>query len=607
MNYTFDALNRMKTVSSTTGVTTYGYDRALEKHPLDGQSLALGLRDGLSSVGNRQGNSTSSERPPRSPIAHQVASPPDTFRGPVGNRAFVEYANGTQAHYQYDDLNRLTQLTNVDILDNPISQHTYTLGTAGNGLQMAETLPTGNRAVDYTYDDLYRLTEEQVTDPVHGNSTTSFTYDATGNRLTQTVDDGTVITTTYTYDANDRIQSETGTDTITWQYDANGNTVAKYINGSLDTTYDYNSQNRLIEADVQGQITNYTYDPSGIRQSSTTAGQSTNYLVDPNRAYAQVLEELDHLGNANVIYSYGDDLLSQTRAEGAFIYHYDGLGSTRALTDQTGTSTDSYIYTAFGELKEQQGTTPNTYLYTGEQLDPNLGFYYLRARYYNPSNGRFPSMDTWIGRSADPRTLHKYLYTHADPVNGVDPSGHVTLMQVGIALSITGTLASSGYGAYQVYNGDYSGAAWTFAEIVALNGVTFWGVKGYKNSVKFLSWWSKNRKVRQTYNKIVNQMQVEAAAMRAANKPLRAIAERMVKLRNEAKATTRATMDPRDVAKLEARNMRDYGDKLGPTLDDMIAKYRVRNPGATTDEILGMVVEGSRDTSFLYNLFFFAF
>ena len=295
---------------------------------------------------------------------------------------------------------------------------------------MAETLPTGNRAVDYTYDDLYRLTEEQVTDPVHGNSTTSFTYDATGIRLTQTVDDGTVITTTYTYDANDRIQSETGTDTITWQYDANGNTVAKYINGSLDTTYDYNSQNRLIEADVQGQITNYTYDPSGIRQSSTTAGQSTNYLVDPNRAYAQVLEEQDHIGNANVIYSYGDDLLSQTRAEGAFIYHYDGLGSTRALSDQSGLSTDSYIYTAFGELQEQQGTTPNTYLYTGEQLDPNLGFYYLRARYYNPANGRFPSMDTWMGRSSDPRTLHKYLYTHADPVNGVDPSGNVTLQGV---------------------------------------------------------------------------------------------------------------------------------------------------------------------------------
>ena len=78
---------------------------------------------------------------------------------------------------------------------------------------------------------------------------------------------------------------------------------------------------------------------------------------------------------------------------GTNYYHYDGLGSTRALSNNSGVITDTYIYDAFGELLNQTGDTENNYLYTGEQYDPNLGFYYLRARYMNPGIGRFISMD----------------------------------------------------------------------------------------------------------------------------------------------------------------------------------------------------------------------
>jgi len=62
-------------------------------------------------------------------------------------------------------------------------------------------------------------------------------------------------------------------------------------------------------------------------------------------------------------------------------------------------------------------------LYTGEQFDTSAQQYYLRARYYDPSNGRFNRMDDFTGNTQDPQSLHKYLYCHANPVNGVDPSG----------------------------------------------------------------------------------------------------------------------------------------------------------------------------------------
>lgn len=118
---------------------------------------------------------------------------------------------------------------------------------------------------------------------------------------------------------------------------------------------------------------------------------------------------------------HGDDLISQYRDNNIHYYHYDGLGSTRTLTAPDATTTNTYAYEAFGELLEQTGEAGGNYLYTGEQIDPNTGNYYLRARYYNPANGRFLSMDSFDGIPQDPITLHKYLYANVDPVNMIDP------------------------------------------------------------------------------------------------------------------------------------------------------------------------------------------
>jgi len=104
-------------------------------------------------------------------------------------------------------------------------------------------------------------------------------------------------------------------------------------------------------------------------------------------------------------------------------YGYDGLGSVRQLTNFAGTVTDTYSYDAFGNLLNSTGTTSNNYLYRGEQYDPALNLYYLRARYYNPATGRFLSRDPEEGKYWDPKTLHKYLYVGSNPVNYVDPRG----------------------------------------------------------------------------------------------------------------------------------------------------------------------------------------
>ena len=85
----------------------------------------------------------------------------------------------------------------------------------------------------------------------------------------------------------------------------------------------------------------------------------TEYLWDP--LLDNVIGEYDENGNEIVSYNTEPELhgsvISQHRADsGSSYYHHDGLGSTVALTDQSGNVTDTYAYNAFGETVERTGT-----------------------------------------------------------------------------------------------------------------------------------------------------------------------------------------------------------------------------------------------------------
>ena len=163
--------------------------------------------------------------------------------------------------------------------------------------------------------------------------------------------------------------------------------------------------------------------------------------------YASVLMELQNQQPV-ATYTYCDDLISYHQGIGSQYYLYDALGSTRALANENGQLTDSYNYDAFGANTEHQGSSNNKYQYAGEQKD-STGNYYLRARYYNPSIGRFTQMDSYMGQSNNPITLHKYLYANANPVMYTDPSGYFVGGFGGFAMSFAGTSAVR-YGAVSI-------------------------------------------------------------------------------------------------------------------------------------------------------------
>jgi RHS repeat-associated protein len=138
-----------------------------------------------------------------------------------------------------------------------------------------------------------------------------------------------------------------------------------------------------------------------------------------------VLEEWTGTGGAPTLtryYNYGLGLISQ---QDTALYYFvpDGHGSVRLLLTTVGTVANVLAYDAYGILISSNSSPQTVYLYCGEQFDSNLGFYYLRARYYSHVTGRFRTVDTIEQDMERPLTMSKYLYCSDNSLNRTDPSG----------------------------------------------------------------------------------------------------------------------------------------------------------------------------------------
>jgi RHS repeat-associated protein len=351
-----------------------------------------------------------------------------------GNLIALARPNGVVTELVYDQRDRLVSVAERAPGGVVLDGEQYTLDAMGNRLREERS---DGRSVEYDYDASYRVVAERHYGPtgvlIHQ---TSYAYDAVGNLVER---QGSAGAATFVYDANNQLLAGDG---VAYDHDDAGRRIAETRVGTggatEKTTYAWDARDRLVRFEPPGAAaTTYQYDAFGRRVGKSGPSGIHRFLVDRGSltGFGQLLSDTSPSGPAHG-WIHGTRLLQSRSGAAVRHHHADALGSTRILTDGTGTITDLVEYSAFGSVLQHAGDSDVRHLFAGEELDRESGLYYLRARYYDPRAGRFLTRDPAPGRETDPLSLNEYLYALANPVNRVDPSGQTTLMEQAVARAI---------------------------------------------------------------------------------------------------------------------------------------------------------------------------
>lgn len=323
----------------------------------------------------------------------------------------IRYGNGVETAYAYDcdgNISRLETKTESAVLLSLTYQYD------GNGNRTVKTgiqgLTEGSNALDvtYRYDVRGQLLEER-----RNGISVRYTYDAAGNRLRKTEKSRE---TNYHYNRkNQLIRKEEAGGIKYFTYDRQGGIVEeKGPSGIRKFTYNSRHQQTRIELE-DGRIQKNRYDAEGLRYELLENGKST-YFVYHNGELLHEKGEDAGQPQKETSYYLGAGIEAFQRDQKTFYYHQDEQLNTAFVSDEKGTVKNQYRYDAFGAGLEE---LPNRIRYTGQQYDRMTGQYYLRARYYNPTLGRFMQEDVYQGDG-----MNLYAYCRNNPVTYYDPSGY---------------------------------------------------------------------------------------------------------------------------------------------------------------------------------------
>jgi RHS repeat-associated protein len=261
----------------------------------------------------------------------------------------------------------------------------------------------------YTYDSTGQLTSD---------GTHTWSYDLNGNRLGST------------FLSENRLSSD---GTWTYTYDQEGNLTQK-TSGATTWTYGFDNANRMtsvletVSSTTQVQVT-YTYDifNNRVQESEYVNGTGTTvtrHAYDGQNVWADL-----NTGNTVLTrYVYGDgvdhilarDVASGQPNAGVAFYLTDRLGSVRDIENSSQVIQDNLNYDGFGNVTESNSGVGDRYKYTAREFDTNTGLQYNRARYYDPSTGRWTSEDPLAFEAGD-SNLYRYLGN--GPTDWTDPFG----------------------------------------------------------------------------------------------------------------------------------------------------------------------------------------
>jgi len=406
----YDAAGNLASVVSAAATWIYGYNKRnlleSEQAQIDGKTLLL------DPVYNAMAQVASLTTP-----SQNISFNPDAFGRVRQLGSFVAgiqyhpnglpsaYSLGNGLSYTQTLNNRLwPQVQETKLGAAVLQRYVYSYSNAGN-LTFLDDQADGADDATLGYDHLHRLT-----------SATGL-WGSFG----------------YTYDPLNNIRSRTGPSALTYSYDA-ANRLAG-ISGAQSRSYAYNAQGEItgdgiksFTLNADGQITgvtgvaSYAYDGNGKRIRSTPQGGTAEYA-------------LYSLGG-DLLYSEKDGtqtdflkLAGQTRVElrktggvtTPVYLHPDLLGSPRKATNAAAAILWQEHFDPYGAklngVVEKIG-------YTGHAHDPESGYAYMQARFYDPLVGRFLSTDPIHFQDGNPFTFNRYAYANNNPYRYTDPTGN---------------------------------------------------------------------------------------------------------------------------------------------------------------------------------------
>jgi RHS repeat-associated protein len=266
----------------------------------------------------------------------------------------------------------------------------------------------------------------------------SWTYDAAGDRLTQTDHDtgGRTVsdtTTTYAYpdggSATDQPNTLTSTsatgpqaaqNTATYTYDTAGETTG-ITGGAGNQTLTWDDQDKLATDTTSAGTTSYVYDSTGNLVVRRDPGQTTLFVGDEQI----VLNTSTASAMATRYYTIGTATVASRTGTANPVYLIpDRQGTDELAVDGVTESVTRRQFLPFGQAR---GTVPGVWPggdkgYVGGTPDTTTGLENLGIREYDPTTGRFLSLDPLLAKN-DPNQIGGYDYAGNDPVTGSDPTG----------------------------------------------------------------------------------------------------------------------------------------------------------------------------------------
>jgi RHS repeat-associated protein len=190
------------------------------------------------------------------------------------------------------------------------------------------------------------------------------------------------------------------------------------------------------------------YYADGLRAKKQTGTNATSYVYNlAGKLVAEAKGASATAITANYIWGPDRALVKKEVGGGDYYYLYNGHGDVIQMVDRNGNVVNNYQYDEWGNILTSNETISNPFKYAGEVYDDETGLYYLRARYYDPSMGRFINEDNVEGQVNNPLTMNLYTYCYNNPLIFIDSTGN-SPSPLGVALGIIGGIAGWQFGDY---------------------------------------------------------------------------------------------------------------------------------------------------------------